>query len=146
MYSLRDTDVRHEDPHTLCPVPPVHPKKSCSDVLVFALIHACLVVQSRLTLCDPEGACQAPLSMEFFSGKNTGVGCHFLLQEIFPTQCLNPHLVSPALQVDSSGNTALTTILQHCYPEHSRNLSPQGQFLLPRVCRGHPPSHAPGDW
>ena len=25
-----------------------------------------------------------------FPGKNTGVGCHFLLQEIFPTQGLNP--------------------------------------------------------
>ena len=30
-------------------------------------------------------ACQAPLSMEF-SGKNTGVSCHALLQQIFPTQ------------------------------------------------------------
>ena len=28
-----------------------------------------------------------------FSGKNTGVGCHFLLQGIFPTQRLNPHLL-----------------------------------------------------
>ena len=27
-----------------------------------------------------------------FLGKNTGVGCHFLLQGIFPTQGLNPHL------------------------------------------------------
>ena len=27
-----------------------------------------------------------------FLGKNTGVGCHFLLQEIFPTQGLNPGL------------------------------------------------------
>ena len=27
-----------------------------------------------------------------FPGKNTGVGCHFLLQEIFPTQELNPGL------------------------------------------------------
>ena len=27
-----------------------------------------------------------------FSGKNTGVGCHFLLQEIFPTQGLKPGL------------------------------------------------------
>jgi hypothetical protein len=25
-----------------------------------------------------------------FPSKNTGVGCHFLLQEIFPTQGLNP--------------------------------------------------------
>ena len=28
-----------------------------------------------------------------FPGKITGVGCHFLLQEIFPTQGLNPHLL-----------------------------------------------------
>ena len=26
-------------------------------------------------------------------GKNTGMGCHFLLQGIFPTQGLNPHLL-----------------------------------------------------
>ena len=34
-------------------------------------------------------ACQAPLSMDS-PGKNTGVGCHFLLQEFFPTQGLYP--------------------------------------------------------
>ena len=28
-----------------------------------------------------------------FPGENTGVGCHFLLQGIFPTQGLNPHLL-----------------------------------------------------
>ena len=28
-----------------------------------------------------------------FPGKNTGVGCHFLLQAIFPTVGLNPHLL-----------------------------------------------------
>ena len=28
-----------------------------------------------------------------FPGNNTGVGCHFLLQGIFPTQGLNPHLL-----------------------------------------------------
>ena len=33
--------------------------------------------------------CQAPLSMGF-SSKNTGVGCHFLLQGTFPTQGLHP--------------------------------------------------------
>ena len=35
--------------------------------------------------------CQAPPSMEF-SSKNTGVGCHFLLQGIFMTQGWNPGL------------------------------------------------------
>ena len=34
---------------------------------------------------------EAPPSMEFL-GKNIGVGCHFLLQGIFPTQGLNPGL------------------------------------------------------
>ena len=37
---------------------------------------------------------QTSLSMEF-PGKNTGVGCHALLQGIFPTQGLNPHLLCP---------------------------------------------------
>ena len=34
-------------------------------------------------------ACQAPLAMGF-SSKNPGVGCHFLLQEIFQSQESNP--------------------------------------------------------
>ena len=41
---------------------------------------------------------QAPLSMGFLS-KNTGVGCPFLLQGIFPTRRSNPPL--PHLQADS---------------------------------------------
>ena len=40
-----------------------------------------------------------------FIGKNTGEGCHFLLQKIFPTQGSNPCLLhcwqSPTLQVNS---------------------------------------------
>ena len=37
-------------------------------------------------------ACQAPLPMRF-SGKNTGVGCHALLQGIFLIQCSNLQLL-----------------------------------------------------
>ena len=36
---------------------------------------------------------QAPLSMEFPPGKNTGVGCHSLLQGILLTQGSNPGLL-----------------------------------------------------
>ena len=37
-----------------------------------------------------------------FPGKNTGVGCHFLLQGVFPMQGSNPHLLRLLLwQVDS---------------------------------------------
>ena len=42
-------------------------------------------------------ACQAPLSMGF-SRQDTGVGCHFLLQGIFPTQGLNSCLLHPLHQ------------------------------------------------
>ena len=59
----------------------------------------CLVLKSCLTLCHTPWtvAHKSPLSMGF-SGKNTGVGCHALLQGICPTQGLNPEsLVSPAL-------------------------------------------------
>ena len=44
------------------------------------------------TLQPHEQACQAPLSMDF-PDKNTGVGCHFLLQGIFPAQQSNPGLL-----------------------------------------------------
>ena len=38
---------------------------------------------------------QVPLSMGWY--RNTGTGCHFFLQGIFPTQGLNPHLMSPTV-------------------------------------------------
>ena len=46
-------------------------------------------VKSCLTLCDPRLQPTRLLYPWDFSGKNTGVGCHFLLQEIFLTQGLN---------------------------------------------------------
>ena len=45
------------------------------------------------TLCDPMD-CSPPSVLGIFPGKNTGMGCHFLLQGIFPTQGLKlglPH-------------------------------------------------------
>ena len=54
-----------------------------------------LVAKWCLTLATPwTVACQAPLSMRFSRLKNTGVGCHFLLQGIFPTQELNLGLLT----------------------------------------------------
>ena len=49
-----------------------------------------LVAQSCPTLCDIMGYSLPGSSVHGdSSGKNTGVGCHFLLQGIFPTQGLN---------------------------------------------------------
>ena len=50
----------------------------------------CLVTQSCLTLCDPMDCSSPGSSVHGDSpGKNTGVGCHALLQGIFPSQGLN---------------------------------------------------------
>ena len=58
----------------------------------------CLVPQLCPTLCDPMD-CSPPGSSVHrdFPDKNTGVGCHTLLQGIFQTQGLNPPLTIPAL-------------------------------------------------
>ena len=67
---------------------------------VVMMIKSCeLVAQLYPAVCDPMD-CSPPGSSVWNSpGKNTGVGCHFLLQRIFLTQELNPG--SPELQADS---------------------------------------------
>ena len=52
------------------------------------ILCMCLVVQSCPILCDPVD-CSPPVHGDS-PGKNTGVGCHALLQGIFPTQGSNP--------------------------------------------------------
>ena len=54
----------------------------------------CLFAQSCPTLCALMN-CSPPrlLCPGNSPSKNTGVGCHFLLQEIFATQRSNPHLL-----------------------------------------------------
>ena len=56
-----------------------------------------LVAQSCPTFCDPTPT--KLLSSWNSPGKNTGVGCRFLLQGIFLIQGIKPG--SPALQADS---------------------------------------------
>ena len=54
----------------------------------------CMLIQLCLTLCDPKDCSPDRLLCPWNSpGKNTGVGCHFLLQGIFPIQGSNPHLL-----------------------------------------------------
>ena len=53
----------------------------------------CLIAQLCLTLCNPMDCSPPGSSVHRDSpGKNTGMGCHALLQRIFPTQGLNPGL------------------------------------------------------
>ena len=52
------------------------------------LLFNCSVMSNSLR---PHGLLPTRLLCPWeFPGKRTGVGCHFLIQEIFPTQELNP--------------------------------------------------------
>ena len=66
---------------SLCTVPQGSPEGPC---VLRVVAHSCP------TLCDPMDCSLPGSSVHADSpGKNTGVGCHGLLQGIFPTQELN---------------------------------------------------------
>ena len=67
-------------------------------------LTTCICIQSCPTLCNLMDCSPPGSSVHWdFSGKNIGMGCHFLLKGIFPTQGSNPHLLH--WQMDSF-NTA----------------------------------------
>ena len=59
----------------------------------YAQLGSCLVLSNSL---HPHGLWPTRLLCPWdYPSKNTGVGCHALLQRIFPTQGLNPGLLRP---------------------------------------------------
>ena len=78
----------------------------------------CLVAQPCLTLCDPLDCSPPGSSVHGDSpGKNTGAGCHALLQGIFPNQGLNPglpHCRKILYCLSHQGNPILNGITKKC--------------------------------
>ena len=70
-----------------------HKTNVMSTVKHHLAVSVCVLSHGRLFATPRTVARQAPPSLGF-PGKNTGMGCHFLLQETFPTQGSNPHLFS----------------------------------------------------
>ena len=60
--------------------------------VLVAYLNNVLVAHSCQTLCNPMDSARL-LCPWNFSGKNTGMDCHFLLLEIFSTQLSNPGLL-----------------------------------------------------
>ena len=86
-------------------------ERVCVYVCVRACVrctHACSVMSSSLQLCGLQPA--KHLYPRNFLGKNTGVHCHFLFQEIFPTQGSNLSLLhwqADSLPAEPSGKSPL---------------------------------------
>ena len=103
------------------------------------VVCCCLVAKSCLTLCYHTRLQRIMLLCPWnFSGKNTGVDCHFLLQGIFPTQVSKLHL-SPALAggfftAEPPGN------LQIGYPNQLRDRTAylkEDEVIVPPFDRFH---------
>ena len=61
--------------------------------LIYRTLFCIAHTQLFMTLCAPMNCSTLGISVHgSFPSKNTAMGCHFLLQGIFPTQGLNPHL------------------------------------------------------
>ena len=78
-------------------IPQMHPEtllwagavSGTGDMIYIALTRSVI----SLTLCELMDCSPSLLSPWDFSGKNTGEGCHILLQGLFPTRGLDPHLL-----------------------------------------------------
>ena len=69
------------------------PSKQISLTHILYPLCVCLVPQSCLTLCNPMDSLPGSSVHGDSPGKNTGVGCHALLQGIFLTEGSNPGLL-----------------------------------------------------
>ena len=71
----------------------------------------CILAKSRLTL-QPQGLRHARLLCPLdFSGKNIEMRCCILLQEIIPTQRLNPRLLGSFISIFTASHRHLTFLI-----------------------------------
>ena len=102
---------------------------SCAHFIRRAYLCVCLVTQSYLTLGDPMDCSPPGSSVRGDSpGKNTGVGCHALLQGIFPTQGSNPSLPYCRWILYQLSHKESQRILEWvAYPFSSKSSQPRNQ-------------------
>ena len=101
-------------------------------------------LQSCRTLCGPMDWSPPGSSVHSYSpGKNTGVGCHALLQGIFPTQGSNPHLF--CLLHWQAGSSPLAPPGKPIKPLASWSLG-TGQPIDKHICLTLASGSIPTDW
>ena len=103
-------------------------------VCVYFQYRCCLVTKSYLSLLLPHGLQPTRLLCPWdFPGKNTGVGCHCLLQGTFPTQGLKLHLLhqqAGSLPLSHQGNCTPTVIHTHTHTHINIYLNGEGNVCV----------------
>ena len=107
----------------------------------------CLVAQSCLTLCDSMDHSPSGSSVQGeFLGKNTGVGCHALLQGIFSTQGSNPGFLHCRwIFYHLSHHISLKYWSGFPFPSPGDLLNPRIKSLSPALQAGSLLSEPPGN-
>ena len=129
--SCRAAFVSSPKPSIFCPQDT--PPNSSRRQPVLMPLSVCMCAHSCPTLCSPTD-CSLPGSSVhgIFQARNTGVGCHFLLPGIFPTQGSNPSLLRllhwqgslplchlGVNKLKENGSQMVTTTLQYiCTSKH----------------------------
>ena len=95
----------------------------------------CFVTQSCLTLCDPMDCSSQGSSVHGDSpGRNTGVGCHALLQGIFQTQGSNRGFLHCTLILYHLSQQGSPRILEWvAYPFSRGSSQPRGRLGSPAL-------------
>ena len=104
------------EPVLITHLSPVHTHTHTPLIDLFGL---CLVTQSYLAVCDPMDCSPPGCSVHGDSpGKNTGVGCHTLLQVIFSTQGSNPGLLHWTQVLYRTSQQALSVLIDWFHPHY----------------------------
>ena len=105
-----------------------------------------LVAQSCQTLCDPTDCSPPGASVHgILQAKNSGVGCHSLLQRIFLTQGSNPGLLHYRQVLCVAGQTPEKSFVQA--PKKSCNIQsglPGGSVVKKSTCNAGDMGLIPG--
>ena len=115
---------------------------ACKSLLVIYFIYSSGVLYLEYkelcpTLCNPMDYSLSGSSVHGDSpGKNAGVGCHALLQEIFPTQGLNPGLPYCRLILCCLSHQGTPIILEWvAYPFSRGSSQPRNQIGVSCIYR-----------
>ena len=131
------------------PLSPDYLHLATNSAVCITLSVLCLVTQSCPTLCDHMDRSPPGSSVHGDSpGKNTGVGCHTLLQGIFPSQGSNPGLphCRPILCHRSHQGSPLPCLRYDNLLEQFTEFRKRLYFCLLLYCKGYKSGTAKCKW
>ena len=113
--------------------------KACLKCFMYNHICVCLVTQSWLQLATMDCSLPGFLCLWDFPDKNTGVGCHFLLQGIFLTLGSNPKVFATLWIAARQASLSITNSWSSLRLTSIESVMPSSHLILCRPLLLLPP-------